>query len=89
MTFADHLSGIISRVTDAIQTKYLAGQAEHGGQLWRKAGMLQHAEAEVTDLNVYLDTLRMQLGHALTLLSEGRHTEGRDALARILGPAEE
>jgi len=59
-----HLERIITMVADDLQTKYRAGQQEHGGDIWLKPGMLDHAIEEVLDLIVYLYTLRDQLRHA-------------------------
>lgn len=41
--------------------KYLRGQAEHGGQLWQKSGLLDMAIDEAIDQVIYLLTLREQL----------------------------
>lgn len=56
-----HLEGIVEELTVDLQAKYIAGQLEHGGNLWEKAGMLDGAIAEVLDLAIYLYTLRRQL----------------------------
>lgn len=56
-----------------ILTKYAAGQAEHGGQLWRKTGIIDMAIEEAVDQVIYLLTLRDQLvaaGISLGDLSE-------------------
>ena len=85
-----HLQVVLSENTKRITRKYRAGQKEHGGRLWEKGGMLGHVEAEVTDLNVYLPTLRAQLMAVLNILDDGTNpTEGRHRLARILGEPEE
>lgn len=85
-----HLRTVLSEQAKRITTKYRAGQRAHGGHLWKKAGMLGHAEAEVTDLNVYMVTLRNQLMDVLNILDDGTNpTEGRNRLARILGEPEE
>jgi hypothetical protein len=89
VTFLSHLTRILNYLSSAITDKYHRGQQEHGGQLWRKAGMLAHAEAEMLDLCVYIPTLRDQLTEVQTMLQHGAMEEARDALARILGPAEE
>jgi hypothetical protein len=41
--------------------KYEAGQIEHGGKMWEKPGMLDHAKEEVIDLWHYLCTLEDQI----------------------------
>ena len=51
-----HLARIKARLAADIDAKYRAGQDEHGGRLWEKPGMLQHAYAEALDLCVYLLT---------------------------------
>lgn len=53
-----HLKAVIAADIDA---KYRAGQIEHGGNIWEKPGMLDHAIEEVLDMAVYLYTLRDQL----------------------------
>lgn len=55
-----HLARIKAAVMADLDAKYRAGQAEHGGYLWLKSGMLDQAIAEVLDLAVYLYTLREQ-----------------------------
>lgn len=55
-----HLQRILDRFTADARTKYEAGQQEHGGRLWEKSGMLDHAIEEAIDLVVYLFTLREQ-----------------------------
>ena len=63
-----HLQRILSRFTSDCRAKYEAGQVEHGGELWAKPGMLEHAIEESIDLVVYLYTLLEQRenGRALT-----------------------
>ena len=55
-----HLTRIVGQVTHDIREKYERGQAEHGGNLWLKPGMLDKAIEEVLDLAVYLYTMREQ-----------------------------
>lgn len=66
-----HLRRIQTRLAADIDAKYRAGQAEHGGRIWEKPGMLEHAYAEVLDLAVYLLTLMEQR-------DSGRTITGRD-----------
>jgi hypothetical protein len=55
-----HIECIVSRFnTDALM-KYMDGQKEHGGDLWRKPGLVAEAYKEAVDLIVYLDTVREQ-----------------------------
>jgi len=89
-----HLDRIVARAALAVEQKYRRGQVQHGGELWRKAGMLTHAEQETWDFVVYVCTLREQLE---ALLAEMRAEElgycncqvFADELARIIGPAQE
>lgn len=55
-----HLQRILTTFTADARAKYEAGQSEHGGELWEKDGMLEHAIEEAIDLVVYLYTLREQ-----------------------------
>lgn len=59
-----HLKRIVDRVSADISAKYRKGQAEHGGNLWLKGGMLDYAIEEVLDLAVYLYTLKEQCEEA-------------------------
>ncbi len=51
-----HLTRILDRFTRDAVAKYEAGQHEHGGNLWEKPGMLEHALQEAIDLVIYLYT---------------------------------
>lgn len=82
---ADHLAAILADQAQAIRAKYERGQAEHGGQMWRKAGMLAQAEAEQYDLAVYLATLRGQLRHAAACVRRDPE-QARAILLAILAP---
>lgn len=55
-----HLQRLKDAITRDIDAKYRKGQAEHGGNLWRKPGMLENAIEEVLDLATYLYTLKEQ-----------------------------
>jgi hypothetical protein len=57
----EHLDGIVKELTADLRAKYVKGQEEHGGNIWEKPGMLDHAIEEVLDLAVYLYTLKRQL----------------------------
>lgn len=57
----EHLARIKANFLDLVDTKYRQGQAEHGGQLWTKPGLLDEAINEVVDLAVYLLTLKEQI----------------------------
>lgn len=56
-----HLAYLKAELTADIDAKYRAGQEEHGGNIWEKPGMLEHAIEEVLDLAVYLYTLKGQI----------------------------
>lgn len=55
-----HLQRIVDHFSSAVSDKYRRGQAEHGGHLWEKPGMLDYAIEEALDLVVYLFTLKEQ-----------------------------
>lgn len=55
-----HLARILSNFNTDARAKYEHGQHEHGGNLWEKPGMLEHAIEEAIDLVVYLYTLKEQ-----------------------------
>jgi hypothetical protein len=61
----DHLNRIKTQVINLIDTKYRAGQKEHGGNLWLKTGLLDEAINEVIDLAVYLLTMKEQIAETL------------------------
>lgn len=56
-----HLVRLQKEVIGRIGTKYVAGQAEHGGDLWTKEGILDMAIDEAIDQVVYLLTLKEQM----------------------------
>ena len=56
-----HCERIVNQFSDDFRKKYQKGQAEHGGRIWTKPGMLDHAIEEAIDLVCYLYTLRDQL----------------------------
>jgi hypothetical protein len=55
-----HLERVRVQVLADIDAKYRQGQAEHGGNLWEKPGLLDEAIKEAIDLVVYLYSLREQ-----------------------------
>lgn len=57
---AAHLERIRANFTKDLAVKYETGQIEHGGNLWDKPGMLEHAIEEAIDMVVYLYTLKEQ-----------------------------
>lgn len=57
----NHLKSIQDSFCQKVRDKYYNGQSQHGGDLWKKDGMLDNALEEVLDLYVYLITLKQQL----------------------------
>lgn len=55
-----HLADIKARFSKEVDKKYRAGQAEHGGDLWKKPGVLEMLMDEAVDFYVYAYTLRQQ-----------------------------
>ncbi len=51
----------LNRFQIMAKNKYMAGQKEHGGNLWEKPNLLDHAEEEVVDLWYYLQAIRQKL----------------------------
>ena len=68
-TPADHAAAVIQRVGYAIDEKYRAGQAEHGGRLWRKP-VRRMLGQEITDLLVYHDVQLEQDARLLELMND-------------------
>ncbi len=62
-----HLARIKARIATDLDAKYRAGQEHHGGRIWEKPGMLEHAIEEVLDLAVYLYTLLEQRDRGKTI----------------------
>ena len=56
-----HLLDIKEAFTQLVDTKYRKGQAEHGGSLWDKRGLIDMAIDEAIDQVTYLITLKRQL----------------------------
>jgi hypothetical protein len=56
-----HLARVQQRCAEMLDKKYRKGQAEHGGSLWMKPGLLDMAIDEAIDQVVYLLTLKEQL----------------------------
>jgi hypothetical protein len=59
----DHLASIQDEAWELIDRKYRAGQAEHGGDLWKlpKGELLDSAIDEAIDQVVYLLTLKQKM----------------------------
>jgi len=60
-THEEHATYVGEVVSAEMRQKYLAGQREHGGQIWQKPRMVEHAIEEMLDLGVYLVVMRDQL----------------------------
>jgi hypothetical protein len=67
-----HLARVKAAVVERLDAKYRAGQAEHGGHVWAKPGMLRQLTNELDDLIVYRDVIEQQLREVLALMREGR-----------------
>lgn len=57
----EHLKTILKDFCDLASKKYVAGQKEHGGKLWMKAGIIDMAIEEAIDQVIYLFTLKWQI----------------------------
>jgi|TARA_R100001126_G_C4859357_1_gene166447 hypothetical protein len=79
-----HLKRVTERLSHLIDAKYRAGQAEHGGYLWRKK-MLPNIMDEVLDLAVYVATLEEQIEEVKNLCVSGEDSkEVVEKIKRIL-----
>ncbi len=56
----EHLTNIKMDFLEAVDAKYRAGQAEHGGDLWKKPGVLEMLMEECIDFYVYAHVLKEQ-----------------------------
>lgn len=63
----EHRESIVEEFSAAYREKYNRGQAEHGGNLWRKDN-LSFAKEEVLDFASYVFTADWQRRKALRLL---------------------
>ncbi len=81
-----HLERILDASEGLINEKFRRGQAEHGGNLWEKPGMLQNALEENADQAVYLFTLDGQMSALAFALRSGTITpqDAADALERMI-----
>jgi hypothetical protein len=75
-----HLEAIKDEFDRLYDAKYRLGQAEHGGCVWRKPGLVGLAIDEALDLFGYLYSLRCQLREARALLREGKSAEALNVL---------
>lgn len=65
-----HVALVLDTLSDELPTKYMQGQREHGGNLWRKP-VLDFMGEEVLDMVVYYDVLRRQNDLLKQLCREG------------------
>lgn len=56
-----HLQYIKDTFCTSVDTKYRAGQEEHGGDLWAKRNVIDFAIEEALDLVTYLVTVKKQI----------------------------
>jgi len=69
-----HLATIINDLTHDVQEKYIKGQLEHGGALWRRP-VWKDAWDEVLDLCTYMHTLKLHLGVIADMALQGAADE--------------
>jgi hypothetical protein len=65
-----HLMDIIGDFNYLVDSRYRAGQKEHGGDLFRKKGIIDMALEEAVDMVVYLLTLKRQIEESGAKLGE-------------------
>ena len=84
-----HLAGIKTGFCVAVDAKYRRGQHEHGGNLWKKPGMLPMLTEETLDFVVYARTLEQQLREVLVHIEAGEQMVAYQKLSGILdGPTD-
>lgn len=64
-----HIIAINRRKDYAVNEKYMKGEKEHKGRLWRKP-VHKYIQDEITDLGIYFDTHMEQMDRAEQLLYE-------------------
>jgi len=74
-----HLKLIIDTFSKSMDAKYRKGVIEHGGELWRKKGLIDMAIEEALDQVCYLVTLKRQLEESGIQLG---NKEDKDVLRR-------
>ena len=79
-----HLERIIQDTVKELAIKYRLGQAEHGGNLWLKSGIINSIRGENNDSVVYLHVMEEQLRLAEKLLQEGKHAEALIVVSAML-----
>jgi hypothetical protein len=75
MTLAQevHLAEIQQSIAKQVNTKYRVGQAEHGGDLWKRSPLVEDLIEEALDQMTYALTLKSQLGRVKKLLDDARN----------------
>jgi len=71
----EHLERILHDNAEDTAIKYRVGDADHGGRLWVKSGIVKNIRQEATDLSVYTHVLGEQLKHVENLLLAGQPDE--------------
>ena len=69
-----HLQRLLAWVAAHVDRKYRRGQAEHGGKLWEKPGLLTELHAETLDLLAYGQTLEEHAARIFQDFDAGRVT---------------
>lgn len=78
-----HALAIVTEMSNRTLSKYEAGAREHGGNLWEKPRIIDMALDEVTDLGVYLITLKSQIEELVQALDEQGVTENYPVIADL------
>lgn len=79
----DHIERILEKFSKRYKTKYLKGQAEHGGRLWRKSTRDALIE-ETLDFISYVDCIEEQTNEAIRFLIKGRVNKDWTAIEAAL-----
>jgi hypothetical protein len=82
LTGEQHAKYIADKARDVVYKKYMAGQEEHGGKLWRKK-IAPHIREEAVDQLVYVLTLEDQLEAAEARLGLALSTRDWSAVEQV------
>jgi hypothetical protein len=82
LTGEQHAKYIAEEAQKVVYAKYMAGQEEHGGKLWRKV-IAPHILEEAIDQLVYVLTLRDQLDAAERRLGLALSTRDWNAVEQV------
>lgn len=55
-----HLAEVKQSFLDAVDVKYRGGVRDHGGDIWKKPGILEMLMDECVDFYVYAESLKRQ-----------------------------